>query len=237
MASTVFFAAKGGSGTSTVAACAALDPQHRTVLVDLVGDLPDLLGLPAATGQGLSDWFASDASAEAVLDLALDAGPTTTLVPRGPSPLDPEHVRWPELAAWLAEDHRWHAVVDAGLGEPPLGLAGADSIRTVAVTRPCYLALQRAERFTTPPDGVVLIEEPGRGFVESDIERSFLAPVIAKVRFGADVARAVDAGLLAGLPGACRGLAAVLDPSTWVRPRTRARLRPRSPLPARAVAS
>ncbi|CAN5788888.1 hypothetical protein BH24ACT5_BH24ACT5_04560 [soil metagenome] len=227
MTFTVFFAAKGGSGTSVIAACAALDPRHRTVLVDLAGDLPDLLGLPAASGQGLSDGFASDAHAAAVLDLAVDAGPTTRLVPRGPAPLDPDHPRWPELGTWLAGDHDWHAVVDAGLGEPPAGLVTPDSVRTIAVTLPCYLSLQRAERFATRPDGVVLVKEPGRSFVESDIERSFQAPVIAEVGFGADVARATDAGLLAGLPGAYKGVSGLLDPATWAQPRSRTRVRTR----------
>lgn len=230
MAFTVFFAAKGGSGTSVIASCAALDPRHRSVLVDLAGDLPDLLGLPAATGQGLSDWFASDACADAVLDLAVDAGPTTRLVPRGPAHLDPDHPRWPELGTWLADEHDWHAVVDAGLGEPPSGLVTPDSVRTVAVTRPCYLSLQRAERFTTRPDGVVFVKEPGRSFVESDIERSFRAPVIGTVDFSADVARATDAGLLAGLPDSCKGVAALLDPGAWPRSPSRpwARVRPQA---------
>ena len=71
MTLTVCWSAKGGSGTTVVAAALALGSTIDSLLVDLDGELPAALGVPEPSGQGLSDWFASDAPERAVLDLAV----------------------------------------------------------------------------------------------------------------------------------------------------------------------
>ena len=52
---------KGGVGTSVVAAALALRHAHAghpTVLVDLAGDQPDLLGVAPSSSLGIGDWAA-----------------------------------------------------------------------------------------------------------------------------------------------------------------------------------
>ena len=51
---TICWAAKGGSGTTVVAATRALTTPHPTLLVDLAGDLPTTLGLTHPDGPGVS---------------------------------------------------------------------------------------------------------------------------------------------------------------------------------------
>ena len=55
------WSAKGGSGTTVVAAALALvlARQQPTTLVDLAGDIPAALGLPQPSGPGVADWLAS----------------------------------------------------------------------------------------------------------------------------------------------------------------------------------
>ena len=105
MTLTVCWSAKGGSGTTVVAAALALCSSADSLLVDLDGELPAALGVPEPSGQGLSDWFASDAPAGAVLDLAIDVAPSTRLVPRGPEPIPRDSARWPVLRSFLAGSH------------------------------------------------------------------------------------------------------------------------------------
>lgn len=66
------------------------------------------------------------------------------------------------------------------------------------VTRPCYLALRRAAiGADTRPDGVVVIEEPGRALTAQDAADVVCAPLRATIGLDPAVARAVDAGLFA----------------------------------------
>ena len=85
--------------------------------------------------------------------------------------------------------------VDAGTGEPASCLLTGD-VRTLLVTRACYIGLQRARAIRCRPDGVVLVCEPGRGLKSSHVEQSIGAPVVASISVDPAVARAVDAGLL-----------------------------------------
>ena len=64
--------------------------------------------------------------------------------------------------------------------------------------RPCYLALRRALDAGLPAHGVVLVREPGRVLTAKDIEDVLRLPVRAEIEVDPAVARAVDAGLLAG---------------------------------------
>ena len=90
MALTVCWSAKGGSGTTVVAAALALGSATDSLLIDLDGELPAALGVPEPSGQGLSDWFASDAPERAVLDLAAPVAAGTRLVARGPAAIPRE---------------------------------------------------------------------------------------------------------------------------------------------------
>ncbi len=196
MSATVCWAVKGGSGTSVVAACSALTNPVIRILVDLDGDQPSVLGLPEPAGQGLGDWFATDLPGRAIEDLGVELDATTQLVPRGAAPIPADSPRWADLAEWLATTP-FDVVVDAGTGDlHPALAAGRAGTSLVLVTRPCYLGLRRAARACPRPDGVVLIDEPGRALRPRDVEHSIGAPVLATLALDPAVARAVDAGLL-----------------------------------------
>ncbi len=204
MTLTVCWSAKGGAGTTVVAACWALETAAPSVLVDVDGDLPMMLGIPTPAGQGLSDWFESDAPPGALLDLAIEVDSTTRLIPRGPVTIRRRAPRWDELGRWMAASDI-EFVADVGLGDPPVGLLpddrvgddGKRSARGLLVTRSCYIALSRARTLDTQPDGVVLVEEPGRDLSARDIARSLRAPIVAKIPFDPAIGRATDRGLLA----------------------------------------
>ena len=126
-------------------------------------------------------------------DLAVFVDRTTRLIPEGRRPVDLRSTRWAELAAWLATSPA--SVVDAGTNPPPLDLLDGD-VRSLLVTRACYLALRRAAAAPCRPDGVVLVTEPGRALRAADVARAVGAPVVASVSHDPAIARAVDAGLL-----------------------------------------
>lgn len=198
----ICFAAKGGSGTTVVTASMAIAATGPMLAVDLAGDLPAVLGLAEPDGPGALDWLRSSAPPVRLGSLLTSATCGLTVLPRGaPGPVPVE--RWPALAAWLTE---WDGdvVVDAGTATPPAALlARAD--RTLLVTRACYLALRAAVRQATRPTGVVLVDEPGRALRAPDIEAALGAPLVATVLVDPAIARAVDAGLLAGrLPAGLR---------------------------------
>jgi hypothetical protein len=194
MTLTACWAAKGGSGTTVVAAALALGSAGDSVLVDLAGELPATLGVPEPNGAGLADWFNSDADPQAVLDLAIDVTTNTRLVPCGPAPIPHESSRWQALRTYLATSHL-DAIVDAGTSPPPPALI-EDPCRGLLVTRACYLALARACRYPRP-DGIVLIDEPGRSLTAADVSHAIGAPIVARIELDPAIARAVDAGLLA----------------------------------------
>lgn len=191
------WSAKGGSGTTVVAAALALvlSRQRPTLLVDLAGDAPAALGLPEPTGPGVADWLASTtADAAALHRLAVPATDALQLLARGSGSPGADS-RWPELATALA-DSSSAVVIDAGTGVPPAALF-ASAPHRLLVTRPCYLSLRRAVASGLQPSGIVLLGEPGRALSARDVERSLGAPVVAELAYDPAVARAVDAGLLA----------------------------------------
>jgi hypothetical protein len=192
---TVCWAAKGGSGVTVVTAALALSCPSASVLVDLAGELPAVLGVERPASQGVTDWLCSDAPPAALDDLALDVHRATRLIPRGASPIDAGSARWSELVEWLTG--RPSVFVDAGTGVPPPGLLAGD-VRSLLVTRSCYLALQRLASLGHRPDGVVLVDEPWRSLRPFDVERAAGAPVVARVSHDPAVQRAVDSGLLRG---------------------------------------
>jgi hypothetical protein len=199
----VCWAAKGGSGTTVVAATMAIAAGAPTVLIDLAGDLPAVLGIPEPDGPGVFDWLASEAPASRLTALEVRVDGRSTLLPRGcVTSIAPE--RWVALATWLRSERRT-VVVDAGsTGDPPRAVVRAAD-HALLVTRPCYLALRAAARSQARPTGIVLIDEPGRVLRARDIEAGLGVPVVATVLLDPAIARAVDAGLLrARVPSAFR---------------------------------
>lgn len=203
------WSSKGGAGTTVVAAALALLFARRAeggaLLVDLAGDVPAALGLPEIDGPGVAGWLAAgaDVPPDALARLEGPAGAGLALLGRGVGPLDPS--RGDVLAALLAGDDR-PVVIDCGTD--PRGVAldlAASATRSILVTRPCFMSLRRALSLPLRPSEVVLLTEPGRCLTRRDVEDCLGAPVSAEVAVDPQVARAVDAGLLATrLP---RGLA------------------------------
>lgn len=196
---------KGGSGVTVVTAALALlacgpdggGPPGAVVALDAAGpgrgDLAGALGIAArptaaAPGSGAGT--------------GIEVGSAGPLVVR----------TWPEgsiLSPLLAAGEL--VVADAG---PGLG-ADADLLTAaahcLAVIRPCYLGVRRLVASEGRIDGIVVVEEPDRALGVDDIEHVTGHPVVARVRWDASVARAVDAGLLPSrLPRALRALQGVL---------------------------
>ncbi len=197
---------KGGVGTSVVAAALALRHAHAghpTVLVDLAGDQPDLLGVTPSSPPGIGDWAAGgdDVPVEALtaLEVEVEVG-GLSLLPRGSvSSSD----RLGVAAAVLGAGHR-SVVIDAGITARP-AWAPPDAV-DVVVLRACYLGVRRAGRLAAGTR-LVLLEEPGRALRVADVEAALGVEVWRRVVVDPAVARAVDAGLLSvRLPRSLRGL-------------------------------
>ena len=196
---------KGGVGTSVVAAALALRHAHAghpTVLVDLAGDQPDLLGVSPSSSLGIGDWAAGgdDVPVEALTALEVEVGGGLSLLPRGSvSSSD----RLGVAAAVLGAGHR-SVVIDAGVTARPTW-ASQDAV-DVVVLRACYLGVRRAGRLAAGTR-LVLLEEPGRALRVADVEAALGVEVWRRVVVDPAVARAVDAGLLSvRLPRSLRGL-------------------------------
>ena len=204
------WSAKGGSGTTVVAASLALVLSQRTptLLVDLAGDAPAALGVAEPSGPGVTDWLTSSLADAAAFDrLAVPANADLALVPRGLAHPAIGADGWSRLAEVL-DAHDRGVVVDAGTGVPPAALLERAS-HSLLVVRPCYLALRRAVTLGLRTTGVVLVTESQRALTARDVERALGAPVVAEVPIDPMVARSVDAGLLATrLP---RSLTTALD--------------------------
>jgi hypothetical protein len=162
------------------------------MLVDLGGDCATALGLDEPTGPGVAEWLASPTAGPAELArLAVTVRDQVRLIPRGAAL--PIGDQWARLAAALGG---WdHVVIDAGTGGPPPALHEA-AHQSLLVTRPCFIAIRRAQQLNIRPTGIVLVDEPGRSLTSRDVENALGVPVVAEVRLDPAVARAVDAGLL-----------------------------------------
>lgn len=194
------WSAKGGSGTTVVAAALgnvlARSSPAGALLVDLGGDLPAALGLPEPAGPGISDWLKAgdDVPADALDRLTLPSGEGLGLLPRGRGPL--AHVGGDRLAAALAARSSV-VVVDCGTPGDTVGTAVAAAAGlSLLVLRPCYLAVRRALAAPIRPSGVILVSEPHRSLSRKDVEEVLGVPVRAEVAWDPEVARCVDAGLL-----------------------------------------
>jgi hypothetical protein len=189
----ICWAAKGGSGTTVVACALALGWGRGPVtLVDLCGDSATALGLSEPTGPGVSDWLVSTtAGPDELARLATPVRDDVGLISRGSVGVPAD--QWQRLAAALVAMPM--VVIDAGTGCPPGPLHDAAD-QSLLVTRPCFIALRRAQQLDVRPTGIVLVDEPGRALTASDVELALGTPVVAEVRLDPAVARAVDAGLL-----------------------------------------
>jgi MinD-like ATPase involved in chromosome partitioning or flagellar assembly len=195
------WSAKGGAGTSVVAASLALlaarRSTHGALLADLAGDGPALLGLAEPHSPGLAGWLAAgdDVPADALARIEVPVTAGVSLLPRGPGGLDAR--RAGVLASLLASGRR-PTVADCGstLDDTVAAVAHrADA--SLLVTRACFLALRRARHARLAPTGVVLVHEDGRALTRADVETAIGTPVVADVPLDPRVASAVDAGLLA----------------------------------------
>lgn len=214
---TVCWSPKGGTGTSVVAAALALasaDDGADTLLVDLGGDQPALLGLAETPAAGLTDWLeaADEVPLDALTALEQPVTQGLQLLPRGRGGrLRPGRL---ELAGEVFATAGRTVVVDGGAAADSSPLPGAD--RQLVVVRACYLAVRRL-RAVLAGAGlsrtvVVLVEEGGRALRAADVAAALHDPAMVTTSWDPAVARAVDAGLLvARLPRSLRRLAAAVD--------------------------
>lgn len=200
---------KGGSGVTVVAAALAVllarEVRGGAVVADLEGDVPMVLGAPEPPpGRGLRQWLAAgaDVGDDALRRLAV------AVAGEGDLRMLPSGGRRPALPA--AREGRADALVTAlrSFGPPVVADCGtladdaevalaAGATSSLAVLRPCYVALRRALAAPVRPSAVVLVDEPDRSLGRRDVETVLGVPVRAELCVNAAVARAVDAGLLA----------------------------------------
>jgi hypothetical protein len=204
---TVFYAAKGGQGVTTVVA-ALTAIEEGPLVIDAGGDLPAALGLPEPAVPGLAALVAGDPIDVHAVVRAASPTPGLPVVAAGDSLDECEPQRWIDLAGVLGADHR-HWIVDAGTGPAVSMTRVAD--RSLLVTRNCFLALRHATRSAIRPTGVVMVRDPHRSVEGTDVERVIGAPVVATVEVDPRIAMATDAGLLSirvpkGLRRALTGL-------------------------------
>lgn len=182
-----FVGARGGHGTTTVAASVALHlARHgRAVLVSDPAPAAALLGI------GPLDPDAAIAPVTAGLDLAT----------AGIEGIDPAGVEGAVV------------VVDEGTIADPTLQPGPDwrvDERYLVLRGPCYVALTTVLAAGVEGiDGIVLVEEANRSLTAADVTDVLGVPVAATVTAGPKVARTIDAGLLPARIGSLRDLAAL----------------------------
>ncbi len=197
---TLCWSPKGGCGTTVVAATLALLSARRepTIVVDLGGDLPAVLGAPTPPGPGLAEWLASPhADGEALVRISTEVAPRLRLVHMGDGtrPLELAAVHAERLAA-AAADTATHVVIDAARGSKHLTLHHC-ATASLVVLRNCYLAARSASLHHPVAHGAVVVAEPGRALPPAEVARIAGVPLAAKLTWDVAVARCVDAGLLA----------------------------------------
>ena len=211
------WSAKGGAGTSTVVASIgrSLAASGRPArLVDLVGDLPAVLGVDVGSSPGIAEWLETgpDVPDDALDRLALPVAADLDLVVRGRGPFARQ--RLGALGAVLAVGPAT-AVVDAGTRAPggapwPGTAVAACADRRLLVVRACPVSVAGLEEDAHAdgpgqecgaPTGVVVVRDPGRRTSLAAIARAAGAPVVAELDLDPAVGAAADAGLArAALP-------------------------------------
>jgi hypothetical protein len=194
--STILISSKGGNCTTVTTASFALHQAAtgaRTILIDLCGDLPAVLGLAEPQGPGINDWLAeeSNTTGSDLLSLGTVTSDTVLLIHRGSQFVTGEP-RWAKLAEFITSTDAY-VIIDAGSGFLPDELRHAATHLTMVI-RPCYIALRRAAQQTRPTD-LFVINEPGRALTVKDVEHVLGVSVHAEIPHSAVISRAVDAGL------------------------------------------
>ncbi|MEO6125413.1 MAG: hypothetical protein ABIR32_17065 [Ilumatobacteraceae bacterium] len=176
---------------------ALLSTRHRemSLLIDLVGDVPAVLGIAEPPGPGVHDWVArSMAPPSALAAIAVTVNDNLRVVPCGSLIAPPDHPRWAVLAEYLA-DLDTDVFVDASTTPPPPGLL-QEATQNLLVIRQCYIGLRRAAASSIRPSAVIVVHEAGRALTVDDVSAALNAPVVGQVTVDPQVARVIDAGLL-----------------------------------------
>ena len=209
---TICWSCKGGSGTSVVAAALAAVSALTTptILVDLAGDQPALLGLTTPE-QGISEWMSNKMQLE-FGDLLMKCSRNLSVAARGSEVL-PDHNSgdWNHLCRALSQihDQAINIVVDAGIS-PVCKTLWEVAEAQYLVIRPCYLALRKAVEQNRSTTGVILITGGDRVLTRRDVQSVLKTEVIAEIAVDPEIARRVDSGLLhSRIPSA---LSAALSP-------------------------
>ena len=203
---TWYWSVKGGVGTSVVAAATAIrlaSDETDTVLVDLTGDQPALLGLitgSAPSEPGIGDWVAAGegVAADAIARLLEDVSPHLRLLRRGTVGLTGDDSKRLMLALEMLAQ-RAPVIVDAGLDPNEARAEISERGRSVCVLRACYLALSRAQKVPGPYDRLVLVEEPGRALRSRDVAAAVGADSVERIPWDPRVARSVDSGTIVSM--------------------------------------
>lgn len=205
----VCWSPKGGSGTSVVTTGLAIvasrsttehNNEARTVIVDLAGDIPAILGIEDPL-IGISEWIA-DPTVFDIRTLIVDLETGLNVLPRGRASLpESRSGAWSRLAVELSTMSNSDStiVVDAGRGPIPRELESIADHEYVVV-RPCYLALRRAKLIDHSSDAVIIVTEPDRALKQADVARVLGLPIAATLDISADIARRVDAGIITSRP-------------------------------------
>lgn len=195
--SAILMSSKGGNCTTVTAAALAVVSARRgvnTLLIDLCGDIPAVLGMTEPTSPGVNDWLNENRSADAET-LVMSGTPVASglvVVHRGSRFVEGQP-RWNDLAAAVTSlPHT--VIIDAGTGYVPEELRAAVS-DMVLVTKPCYLSLRRATQMPAP-SRLFVINEEGRALTATDVAHVIGADVSATIPHSPAISRAVDAGLL-----------------------------------------
>ena len=205
------WSSKGGSGTTVVATALAVllakQSPAGALVVDLAGDVPAVLGLADDDGRpGVSEWLEGGdlvpADGLARVEVQVSSRPRRCSRVAAATSRSPgrqlchrcSHMTLEPSSSTAARSPRLSTTV---LSTALVAALAAEADHSLLVVRPCFLALRRAVRAPLRPTGVVLVEEAGRALVSADVEDALSVPVQAVVSVTAQVARAVDAGLLA----------------------------------------
>ncbi len=220
-----FWSAKGGVGTTVVAAAVALGSarSRSTLLVDLGGDVELLFGRAPARA-GISRWLeAENPPPDALSRLEVDLAPNLSLLPWGHEPgrgrpdnelgLDDGGAQPPASVPLPAREQR--AGLLAGLVDVDDRTVVVDlGTRSTAPTQPATVAAEllrfaarstlvtracylaiRAAQPWPRPDEVVVVARQSRALRSADVAAAIGAPVVREIRWDPAVARAVDAGI------------------------------------------
>jgi len=196
---------KGGVGVTSVAALLAMSSvahADETLLVDLTGDVPPVLGIDTAVPAGVVDWCRLDVATPAALQrIETLVRPGLSLLSRGASSF--VEGDGAALSAALLADRR-RVIVDCGVVDTEQSV-GRDIVEradeSFLVARGCFLTLNAIQRSAVRRTGVVLVKEPRRYLGRADVELAAKAPVVVEVAADWSIARAIDVGLArAALP-------------------------------------